>query len=419
MAFNTAISGLKAASSDLEVISNNVANASTIGFKSSRAEFADLFASSLLGSSAIGKGVQLANVTQSFAQGSITATDNGLDLAINGNGFFTLRTAGAVQYSRAGAFQVDRDGVLVNADGARLQGFRLGETGGAAGQLGDVRIDTSPIDPRATANVNVALNLDSRETPPQVAFGGPFDAFAAPPTAPDAQSFNATTSTTVFDSLGNPHVLSLFFVKTANANEWEVHSTIDGVTTSGPDVINFQSNGQFDPATLPISVNITGWQPLNELGNPTGAAPQDFSLALSDSTQFGVNFAVVRSSQDGFSSGQLRGLEIDSAGSVFARFSNGQVRGLAQIALASFTNPNGLSPVGGNAWVETAVSGAPLINTPGNGNLGDIQAASLEESNVDLTAQLVRLILAQRNFQANAQVVRSQDSITQSIINLR
>lgn len=421
MAFDTAISGINAASADLNVISNNIANASTVGYKTSRAEFADVFATSLLGAggNAIGKGVSLSAVTQEFGQGNISFTDNALDLAISGGGFYQLSVDGALQYTRAGNFKVDREGFVVSNAGSRLQGFQVNAAGDVTGQLGDIQIDTSLLDPNPTGLVDLTSNLDSREVPPTVPFGGPFDAFAAPPTAPDPSSFNATTSTTVYDGLGNPHVLSLYFVKTATPNEWEVHSLVDGVTTSGPDTLTFQSNGQFDPLTLPVEVNITGWQPLNSAGVGTGADPQDITVSLSDTTQFGTPFAVSSVVQDGFSAGQLRGLEIDSTGIAFARFTNGESRALAQIALANFNNPNGLQPIGDTNWVETFASGPSNVGAPGTSGLGVIQSAALEESNVEITAQLVDLIIAQRNFQANAQVIQAEDAVTQTVINLR
>ncbi len=421
MAFDTAISGINAASADLNVISNNIANASTVGYKTSRAEFADVFATSLLGAggNAIGKGVSLSAVTQEFGQGNISFTDNALDLAISGGGFYQLSVDGALQYTRAGNFKVDREGFVVSNAGSRLQGFQVNATGDVTGQLGDIQIDTSLLDPNPTGLVDLTSNLDSREVPPTVPFGGPFDAFALPPTAPDPSSFNATTSTTVYDGLGNPHVLSLYFVKTATPNEWEVHSLVDGVTTSGPDTLTFQSNGQFDPLTLPVEVNITGWQPLNAAGVGTGADPQDITVSLSDTTQFGTPFAVSSVVQDGFSAGQLRGLEIDSTGIAFARFTNGESRALAQIALANFNNPNGLQPIGDTNWVETFASGPSNVGAPGTSGLGVIQSAALEESNVEITAQLVDLIIAQRNFQANAQVIQAEDAVTQTVINLR
>ena len=421
MAFDTAVSGIKAASADLGVVGNNIANSSTTGFKLSRAEFSDVYATSLLGAggNAIGKGVSLAGVTQEFTQGNISFTNNALDLAINGSGFFLLSDEGASTYTRAGNFQVNREGLIVTSEGQRLQAFQADNQGNINGQLGDLQLDTSLIEPNPTGSVDITLNLDSRETAPLVPFGGPFDAFAVPPTSPDSNSFNATSSTTIYDELGNPHVLSTFFVKTSTANQWEVHTLVDGVTTSGPDTLTFQSNGQFDPATLPVEVNIAGWTPLNSAGAPTGASAQSFTVSLSNGTQFGSDFAVSTIVQDGFTTGQLRGLEIDSTGVAFARYTNGQARALGQVAIAGFANPNGLQPLGGTSWAETFSSGAATLGEPGSSGLGVIQSGALEDSNVEITEQLVNMIIAQRNFQANAQVIQTEDAITQTVINLR
>lgn len=421
MGFNTAISGIKAATADLGVIGNNIANSSTTGFKTSRAEFADIYATSLLGagSNAIGKGVSVASVTQEFSQGNISFTNNALDLAISGNGFFMLSDEGAALYTRAGSFKVDNEGYIVSNDGHRLQAFQADGAGNIGTQIGDLQLSTALIDPQATGLVDITANLDSRQVAPTVPFGGPFDAFAAPPTAPDPDSYNGTTSATIYDSLGNPHVMSMFFVKTATANEWEVHSTIDGVTTSGPDTLTFQSNGQFDPATLPVELNIAGWNPLNSDGTATGASAQTFNISLSRSTQFGSELSVSSIIQDGFSTGQLRGLEFDETGVAFARYTNGQSRALGQVAVAGFSNANGLQPLGDTSWAETFSSGQASLAQAGTSGLGVIQSGALEDSNVEITEQLVNMIVAQRNFQANAQVIQTEDTITQTVINLR
>jgi len=421
MAFDTAVSGINSATADLGVIGNNIANSSTTGFKTSRAEFADVYATSLLGagSNAIGQGVALTSVTQEFTQGNISFTNNALDLAINGNGFFLLSDDGAALYTRAGNFQVDREGYLVSNQNHRLQAYDINDNGDPNGQPGDLRLDTSLVDPNQTSLVELTSNLDSRAVAPTSPFGGPFDAFASPPTAPDANSYNSTTAVTVFDEQGNAHIMNLFFAKTATANEWEVHTMIDGVTTSGPDTIAFQSNGRIDPASLPLNVSITGWQPLAEDGTPGGPDPQDFTVSLSNFTQFGSDFAVSSSVQDGFTTGQLLGLEIDDTGVVFARYTNGQARSLGQIVIAGFSNPNGLQPLGDTNWAETFSSGGAVLGQPGNAGLGVVQSGALESSNVDITQQLVNMIVAQRNFQANAQVIQTEDTVTQTIINLR
>lgn len=421
MAFETAVSGINAATADLGVIGNNIANSSTTGFKNSRAEFADVYATSLLGagSNAIGKGVSLSAVTQEFTQGNISFTNNALDLAINGNGFFLLSDDGAALYTRAGNFQVDREGFLVTNQNHRLQAFQVDDDGNANGEPGDLRLETAREEANPTGSVDLTANLDSRAITPAVPFGGPFDAFASPPTSPDPNSFNSTTAVTVFDGLGNSHVMNLFYVKTATPNEWEVHSMIDGVTTSGPDTLAFQSNGKLDPLSLPVEFNVTGWAPLKDDGTGTGADPQDFAINMSTFTQFGADFAVSTSLQDGFTSGQLLGLEIDDTGVVFARYTNGQARGLGQIVVAGFSNPNGLQPLGDTNWAETFSSGGATLGEPGNAGLGVLQSGALEGSNVDITQQLVNMIVAQRNFQANAQVIQTEDTVTQTIINLR
>ena len=321
MAFDTAVSGIKASSADLSIIGNNIANSSTAGFKASTAQFSDVFATSLLGSGAnqIGKGVHLVNVHQEFAQGNISFTQNSLDLAINGAGFFMLSDEGASVYTRAGNFQADKDGFIVNASGKRLQGIQANTNGDLVGLVGDIQVDSSLIAPKATQEVELAANLDSREEVPAIPWAGPYDAFATPRTAPDPEMFNASTSVTVYDEQGISHVLSTYFVKSSTPNQWDAYTLIDGVSVGGPDTIAFQANGQIDPASLPLEVNIAGWTPLNSSGTGTGASAQDFSIDLSRLTQVGANFTVSSVNQDGYTAGQLRGLSIDSEGVVFAR----------------------------------------------------------------------------------------------------
>jgi flagellar hook protein FlgE len=421
MAFGTAISGIKASTADLGIIGNNIANSSTTGFKMSRGEFADVYASSLLGvgGSAIGKGVAINSVSQQFTQGNINFTDIALDLAINGSGFFTLDDNGSSVYSRAGGFVVDRSGFVTNNQGMKLMAFQADNQGAITGQLGALQLNSSLIEPSATALVDMTANLDSTEVAPIAAWGGPFDAFAVPPTTPSPDMYNSSTSLTIFDGLGNPHLLSTYFVKSATAGQWDVHTLIDGVTASGPDTITFDSSGQFDLTSLPVEVNIVGWNPLDSTGAATGAAAQDLTLNLSQSTQYGSDFAVLSLDQDGFSTGQLGGIDIADNGIVFAQYTNGQALALGQVALANFTNAQGLNPIGGSMWAETFASGPPTLGEPGNAGLGLLQSGALEDSNVEITDQLVQMIVAQRNFQANAQVIQAEDTITQTVINIR
>ncbi|MDM3871022.1 flagellar hook protein FlgE [Porticoccus sp. W117] len=421
MAFDTAVSGLQSASAELGVIGNNIANSATTGFKTSRAEFSDLYASGLLGSgsNAIGRGVSLSAVSQQFTQGNISFTENSLDVAINGNGFFILNDSGTEVFTRAGQFGIDRDGFVVNNEGLRLQAFQSDTAGAILPSIGDLQLDTGLIEPQATTQAEIVSNLDSRESVPVTAWGGPFDAFATPPTAPTADMYNNSTSTTVFDSLGNPHILSTYYVKSATANQWQAYTLVDGVSTSGPETLQFDQAGALDPSGGVTSLTITGWAPLNSDGTPSGALAQNFTVDVSQTTQFGSNFAVSNINQNGFTSGQLRGVEIDPTGVVFAQYNNGQSRALGQVVLAGFSNTQGLQPQGGSIWTETFSSGPPTRNPAGDGGLGVLQSGALEDSNVEVTEQLVAMIVAQRNFQANAQVIQTEDAVTQAVINLR
>ena len=425
MAFDTSVSGILAASADLGIIGNNIANSSTAGFKSSQGEFTDIYAASLLGTpgTAIGQGVALNSVTQDFSQGNIEFTNNSLDLAINGSGFFTLSDGGVATYSRAGAFQLDRDGFIVNASGLQLQGYPTDDEGNLTGELGPLQLSTALVDPKGTGDASITANLDSRDLPAEPwnpdGAGGALNAFAVPPVLPKSDQFNASTSLTVYDGLGNPHVLSIYFAKGAGDNNWEARTAIDGVEIGGATPIPFEANGQLAEENKPLLLNIADWQPINANGVANGAAAQAFSVDLSSFTQFGASFAVSTVQQDGYTTGQLRGLEIDDTGVLFTRYTNGQSRQQGQIAVANFTNPNGLQPVGDTSFVETFSAGSPTITTPGLSGTGLLQSGALESSNVEITSQLVRMIIAQRNFQANAQMIQTEDAVTQTVINLR
>lgn len=421
MSFDTAVSGLKASSTSLGIIGNNIANAGTTGFKTSRGEFADIFNASLLGSSstAFGKGVSVAGVNQSFSQGNISTTDNPLDMAINGNGFFILDDNGSNIYTRAGNFRVDRDGFVVNTQGNKLMAFNTSRDGKVTGQMGGLKIDSSMIQPKATADVELQANLDSRETAPPVAWPGDFDAFASPATSPSPDMYNASTSVTLYDGLGNSHIQTLYFVKTANDNEWNVHALIDGVSVGEAGTIAFNEDGTVPEENLPMTMDIADWTPLDKNGDPNGAAAQDLSIDLSTLTQFGAEFSVSNISQDGFTTGQLNGVEVGDGGMVLARYTNGQSRALGQLALATFSNTGGLQPVGSSGWAETFASGQPTVGAPGTAGLGIVQSGALEDSNVEVTQQLVDMIVAQRNFQANAKVIQTEDTVTQTVINMR
>ena len=406
MSFNTALSGVQAASSDLSIIGNNVANAATTGFKTSRAEFGDVYASSLMGgSSAIGQGVGLQNVAQQFSQGNIAFTNNALDLAINGEGFFQMQNAGEMVYTRAGNFSVDAAGDIVNNEGFNLMGRGVDSNGVVSGGMVGLTLDRSYVTPNPTSILNGGVNFDAREVTTDANW-------SMVTGAPDPAGYNSSTSTAVYDSLGNDHTISLYFSKldpVTNPNEWNVRTLVDGALLDTT-VVAFNNDGSFNsPAAIPITWNPGG-----------GAAPgQTFDVDLTSSTQYGSGFAVNDLNQDGYTSGQLRGVDVDDEGILFARYSNGQSQAIGQVTLANFSNAQGLQPLGDTTWAETFSSGSPVVSEPGTAGLGVIQSNALEESNVDLTAQLVRMIVAQRNFQANAQTIQAEDAVTQTIINLR
>ncbi len=406
MSFNTALSGIQAASADLGIIGNNIANSSTTGFKSSRAEFADVYATGLVGGAgtSIGQGVRLQRAAQQFAQGNISFTSNALDLAINGQGFFQLDNNGSTLFSRAGNFSLDSTGTVVNNKGFALLAKKADSSGAITGGVSPLQLSTANVSPRPTSAIQGGVNLDSG--------GVQTDSnWLMVAGVPNATGYNSSTSTSIYDSLGNNHAATLYFSKldpTTNPNQWNVRTVVDG-TLLNTTAITFNSNGSYkSPASIALS-----WTP-----GGGATTPQNFTLDMSSSTQFGSKFAVNKLKQDGYTAGQLLGLDIDSKGIIFSRYSNGQSKPQGQVALAKFTNAQGLQSLGNTTWAETFASGSPVVSDPGTGGLGLIQSKALEDSNVDLTAQLVRMIVAQRDFQANAQAIKAENTITQTVINL-
>jgi flagellar hook protein FlgE len=403
MPFRTALSGLNAASAELRIIGNNVANAGTTGYKESRAEFSDIFATSNLGvtSNAIGTGVRVSSVSQQFTQGNIGFTDNNLDLAISGQGFLIMNDNGVNNYTRAGALGVDRDGFVVNKQQQQLTIFQADASGNITGATGSLQLDRSDIAPAATTTIDVQANLDASALAPTAPFN---------PT--DASSYNNSTSLTIFDSLGSPHLNTMYFRKTAD-NVWDVFQYVDGtqVNAGAPagETITFDSTGA-----------ITGGSPTSMTFTPGGgSAAMTVGVDYNNTSQFGSPFSVNTLGQDGFATGRLSGIDISDTGVITSRFTNGQSRTLGQIAIATFNNSQGLRQLGDTSWAETFDSGAPLVAAPGAGSAGLIESGALEGSNVDLTEELVNMITAQRNFQANAQVITTADTVTQTIINIR
>jgi len=407
MSFQQGLTGLNAASKSLDVIGNNIANTSTVGFKQSQAQFADVYANSLTGAggSDIGIGVKVAEVAQQFTQGSITASNNPLDIAINGGGFFRMDDNGTITYARNGQFQLDKLGYIVNASGARLTGYVADSNGVlSTGAPAELNINSADLTPRSTTEVSAVLNLDSRKDAlPAAAFN-----------LSDPTTYHDATSVSVYDSLGNPHTLQTYFVKTA-PNSWSVFASNDGAMVGAGSVgaINFLGDGSIDTATTTLPMSIP-------LAVTSGAiSPLAVAVDFTGTTQFGSSFGVNSLNQDGFAAGRLAGFSTAADGTIVGRYTNGQSATLGQVVLANFTNPNGLEPLGNNAWAETADSGPPLVGPPNTGGLGVLQSSAVEDSNVDLTEELVNMITAQRVYQANAQTIKTQDQVLQTLVNLR
>jgi len=406
MPFRIALSGLNAAQTDLSVTGNNIANASTAGFKGSRTEFSDVYAVAFEGISSLatGNGVAVTSITQNFSQGNIDFTERNLDLAVSGQGLFVVNDASGQSFTRAGAFNVDRNGYIVNQSSQRLQVFPAITGGGFnTGVLSDVQLSTSDGPPQATTAITATLNLSASDSVPTTV---PFD-------PSDPGSFNNSTSTVIYDSLGSPHTSTLYYVKSSVANQWDTYQYIDGnVVASGgasPVSITFNSDG-----TLSGPANIA----YDAVPSGTGALAIQVNINYSNTTQFGSSFAVNGLSQDGFSTGRLSGIDIDNEGVIFARFTNGQSNALGKVALAGFPNVSGLRQQGDTTWAQSFESGDLILGEANTASFGLIQSGALEASNIDIAESLVNLITAQRNFQANAQVISAADTVTQTIINI-
>lgn len=511
MSFQQGLSGLNGAAKSLDVIGNNIANASTVGFKGSTTQFADVYAGALNSAGGVspGIGVKVAAIAQQFTQGNIEATSNPLDIAINGAGFFRIEQAGVVQYSRNGQFSLDKSGFIVNAQGAKLTGYGLGPNGQlAAGAPVPLQIDTSDQPPKVTSKIDLQLNLDSRTTPPT---NTPFD-------VNDPTTYNKQVPMSVYDTLGNPHTMSTYYVQKGEG-VWDVYASNDGVevgnltaiSTAQTDANAVSARAAWDAATRAIpqdqaaiasalsayataasaAVNsaaaAAGAKPEN-LEEVTAAAataalaqgttPDEINAAMSKAlkmeakpvgtlhfdtngalkmlkqgdkelfngkgdiklpivpstgaeltlssqisfagtTQYGNATSEKVVEQDGFKAGALQRFTTGADGTILGQFSNGQVKPLGQVVLANFKNPNGLEPLGNNAWAESPNSGNALIGTAGTGGMGVLQSSATEASSVDLTAELVNMIVAQRYYQANAQTIKTQDSVLQTLVSLR
>jgi flagellar hook protein FlgE len=512
MSFQQGLSGLNGAAKALDVIGNNISNSSTVGFKGSTTQFADVYARSLNGAGGItaGIGTSVAAIAQQFTQGNIETSNNPLDIAINGGGFFRTTTQGSTQYTRNGQFSLDKNGFVVTPQGANLTGYSVGPTGKVlAGAPIPLQISTVDQKPNVTTRVDTSINLDSRADMP---INQPFN-------ASDPTTYNKQTPVDVYDTLGNPHVMSMYYAK-SGPGTWDVYVGTDGtemnaaladsasqtdtaavaaragwdaaskavpydatavatalatyaaaagaavstvagtlgadttaqtaitdaataagntpgytpdevdkdiamsvsVTAKPVGTLKFDTNGALSasamasmtpPQTLPLKI-------LLPVDPPTGAKQIiPITLSFTGTTQYGLDTSEKKTSQDGYTAGHLQRFSAGADGTILGQYSNGQSKPLGQIVLANFTNANGLEPLGGNSWAESSDSGPPLVGTPGTGAFGNLQSSATEASNVDMTAELVNMITAQRVYQANAQTIKTEDQIMQTLVNLR
>ena len=426
MSFNISLSGLNAAQKDLDVTGNNIANASTIGFKQSRAEFADVFSNSVFANTKtqVGSGVNTAAVSQQFAQGALQSTSNSLDLAIKGDGFFVMSPSSTSlerTYTRAGAFQVNDTGYVTNANGDYLQVYNVNNDGTPSAVSLDstkpLQIQSSVGSPNQTTTITAGLNLPAKSDPITATFD-----------ASDSSTYTASTSAVVYDSLGESHTLTQFYVKTSTSptgSTWDVYLILDkGVTGGDVDItpttgntLTFSTTGQLDTAVSPTSITTI------PLGLTNGADnTQTITLSFIPSTsitQYSSPFQVTTMSQDGSTVGQLTNVSIGNDGVVAATYSNGTTEKLGMVALAKFSNPQGLTQIGDTSWKESQDSGSATPGVPNTGTYGSIKASALESSNTDLSAELVDLIAAQRNYQANSRALEVNSTLQDTILQIR
>ncbi|MBC7940608.1 MAG: flagellar hook protein FlgE [Chitinophagaceae bacterium] len=413
MSFQQGLSGLNASSKNLSVIGNNIANANTFGAKTSRAEFADVYAASLggAGTNNIGIGTNLVSVAQQFTQGGITTTENPMDLAINGAGFFQMTDGiNPPLYTRNGQFKVDRDGYIINNAQMRLMGYQADDEGAIqTGQAVPLQLPTGLKDPRETDEIMLGMNLNSAQV------GTPAIDFEDPKTY-------SSTSVIVYDTSGAQVELTLYFHKTdavdangVSTGEWNIYTKADGAPFPGdpPASLGTITFPPGDQAVVTQSFNLV------DVPVSSGVPIALIELNLDRVTQFANPFAVTSLGQSGYAAGKLTSVNVESNGIAMARYSNGRSQPVGQVQLATFRNPQGLQPTGDNMWASTFASSEPVRGVPGDGNLGVLQSGALEESNVDLTGELVNMITAQRLYQANAQTIKTQDQVLQTLVNLR
>ncbi|WP_421266054.1 lateral flagellar hook protein FlgEL [Aeromonas veronii] len=398
MSFSIGLSGLRAVNQELSIISNNVANASTAGFKSSRAEFAAIYGGGQAG------GVEMNNVSQNFDRnGDMTRTGRGLDLAISGSGFFVLKDgSGQTSYTRAGMFQRDNANYLTTAGGTRLQGYTTDDAGKLqSGVVGDIQVKAGSLPAKPSDKLEFVANLKADAS--IIPVDPKFD-------PNKSNTFSYSQSSKVYDSLGTEHTVTQYFVK-KGANAWDVHYSFNGadVTPAAGAKMIFDPNGKLDTgaSTIPPSLAL----------KPAGASPIELQLDMSRVSQYASDFNATRNQSNGYTAGDLTGVRVDGDGGVYATFTNGQSLLQGQIVMANFTNPNGLLQTNNTSWQQSFSSGQPVLGAPGTGTMGKLTAGAYESSNVDLTGELVSLMTSQRNYQANAKTISSADKMSQILFN--
>ncbi|MGC2200786.1 MAG: flagellar hook protein FlgE [Stellaceae bacterium] len=410
MSLSTDLSGVHAAQTDIDTVGNNIANVNTTGFKISDAEFASLYGSAI--PTAPGQGVTTGSLAQAFGEGTITQTGKPLDIAIDGQGFFQLQSGSGIVYSRDGSFQLDNSGHLVNAAGGQVMGFAPtgnGATASTSGSLQPIQIDQSNIAPVATTALSLGVNLPSSDTP--------IDTSAVPFSVSNPNSYNESTTTTVFDSLGASHTLTTFFTQASGSgtpNQWQTHWEVtnsDGtmVASGAGPTLAFDNSGQLTSGSGAIAVS----------GLPNGAANLNIAEDFTGSSLSGLPFGVSSVKNDGSGGGELTGVQIAANGVVSGQYSNGGTKVFGTIALANFANPEGLIPMTGNFWAASTASGPAATGAPRTAALGQLESGALEGSNVDLSTQLVNLIVAQQAYQANVQSINIEQQNFQRLLTIQ
>jgi flagellar hook protein FlgE len=419
MSFDIALSGIQAINESLDVTSHNIANAGTYGYKSSRANFSSLVAGTQV------TGVMIGSTTQNIGlQGGVLNTGRSLDASISGRGFFIARdpATGTTEYTRVGIFDASKDGYLVDASGRRVQGTPIDPKTGTPGAIGDLAITTTAIPAVASTAVTYIGNVSADWTAPATAWVTP----AAPYTdSPDTSTFNMSKASVVYDSLGGKHTLTQYFSRTSDGaggstpNTVDVHYLLDGEEIGDPAA---PTQLVFDPATgqmtTPDAATDAGTVNLTLVGKATsnGGVMSDIAINYTGTTGFAGEATTSTNNADGYASGTYSGVALDNDGSVIASYSNGQKQTIGRLSIATFPDEGALTAVSDTSWVTSTTSGEPLINAPGVGMGGTLTVSSLEQSNVDITSELVGLMTSQRNYQANSKVIQTESTMLQSLM---